>query len=154
MAKDLNVILKRTDYKHLTSQLEERAENIAFRIGRKMKQLDMNGEIIKIKSDDFPVSVRLSSVRSNSCGSYEFLAMDCAMWSDDYDSCSGYWCSLEDVASSYYYSGDFCAWVEGAPRNAALAFLNVAGKIIDRLGEIEENKVKAVTHALAETENL
>ena len=156
MAKSFDEILKRNDYKRLTSQLEDRAEGIAARIRKKLIELDDEDKIITIKTEgEYPVSVSVRSVRSRSCGSYTFLAMDCGMWMDNDSDCyTGNWASLEDIANSYYYTGDFGAWVEGAPRNAALAFLNAAGRIIERLGEMEDNKVKAVNAALESTENI
>lgn len=154
MAKTLDEILKRDDYKRLTSQLEHRAENIAASIRHKIVELDAEDKIIKIRSEgNYDVLVSVRSVSTRSLGSYTFLAMDCSMWLDNDDCYGTCWASLEDIANSYYYTGDFGAWVQGAPRNAALAFLNVAKQIIEKLGEIEENKVKAVEAALNETDN-
>lgn len=143
MEKNLNEILKRDDYKRLTKQLKERVEKIACSIAVKMFALDIEREVIKI--DD--VQVTCDSVRSNG-GGYDFLAIG---RDDDYGTD---WYSLEDVEHSYYYSGDFDARVCGCTNKEALRFLNVASKIIERLGEIESAQVEEIQKVLDSTKDL
>ena len=143
MEKDLNKILERDDYKRLTKQLKERVQKIACAIAIKMFDLDIENIIIKIDR----IQVTCKRVSSNN-GGYDFLAIAC---DGDY---GDEWYSLEDVGRSYYYSGDFTAHVCGCNNKEALNFLNVAAKIIERLGEIECYQVNALQKALKETEDL
>lgn len=143
MEKNLNEILKRDDYKRLTKQLKERVEKIACSIAVKMFALDIEHKIIKV--DD--VQVTCDRVSSNGSG-YDFLAIgrDDAYGTD--------WYSLEDVKHSYYYCGDFDARVCGCTNKEALRFLNVASKIIERLGEIESAQVEEIQKVLDSTKDL
>lgn len=140
MAKTLDEILKRNDYKRLTSQLEDRTEEIAGRICQKMLDLDAEDTIIKIKGD---ISCPEVSVKIEYDDGWE-LMMDCRYFlDDDAVEYGDVWRSLERITAH-----------DGARRPAALCFLNIAKQIIEKLGEIEEYKVKAVETALQETENL
>lgn len=152
--KTIEEILGRKDYKNLTPQLKERVEDIAYRICKKLVQLDETDTIIIIKGerkcDNVEVAVR--KVSSN-LSRYVYLAMNCSTELDSEYECQD-WRSLEDVDDCYNLDGDFTARVRGASTNAALRFLNVAGQIIAKIGEIEERKVLAINKALAETSNI
>ena len=144
--KTLDAILRRNDYARLTATLKARVEEIAKRIREKMDYLDIadddnfdNGEI-----GIDGVVVRVVSMKRRTFGEYEYLAIkregECH---GDYK-----WYSLEDVGKEYYYAGDFTAKVVGATNKEALAFLNVAKKLIKGLGYIEDERVKSVEAAL------
>ena len=144
--KTLDAILKRNDYARLTATLKARVEEIAKRIREKMDYLDISDD------DNFDngeigidgVVVRVVSMKRRTFGEYEYLAIkregECH---GDYK-----WYSLEDVGKEYYYAGDFTAKVVGATNKEALAFLNVAKKLIKGLGYIEDERVKSVEAAL------
>lgn len=150
--KSLDAILARNDYKRLTVALKERVEGIARLIREKMEELDIphdedfyEGEICANG-----VTVRIDSVRSNGLGSYEFLAIKReGEYYGEY-----FWYSLEDINREYYYARDFNARVRGANSKEALAFLNAAQRLIEGLGEIEDEQVATVEHALCETEDI
>ena len=144
--KTLDAILRRNDYARLTATLKARVEEIAKRIREKMDYLDIadddnfdNGEI-----GIDGVVVRVVSMKRRTFGEYEYLAIkregECH---GDYK-----WYSLEDVGKEYYYAGDFTAKVVGATNKEALAFLNVAKKLIKGLGDIEDERVKSIEAAL------
>lgn len=146
MTTDFNQILTRDDYKRMTENLKSVAEEIAAEIRKKMNQLDIasdndfdNGEI-----GVGDVTVRVMSVSSNCGATRDFLSIK--RDGNDY----GYedWRSLEDIGDTYYYTGDFNAQVRGASNKEALAFLNVAAKLIKGLGEVEQKKVDEIQSAL------
>ena len=144
--KTLDAILRRNDYARLTATLKARVEEIAKHIREKMDYLDISDD------DNFDngeigidgVVVRVVSMKRRTFGEYEYLAIkregECH---GDYK-----WYSLEDVGKEYYYAGDFTAKVVGATNKEALAFLNVAKKLIKGLGYIEDERVKSVEAAL------
>lgn len=149
MEKEIYEILNRNDYVRLTAKLKSRVEELAKRIREKMDYLDItdddnfdNGEI---GIDD--VVVRVVSMKRRTFGEYEYLAIkrkgECH---GDYK-----WYSLEDVGKEYYYAGDFTAKVVGATNKEALAFLNVAKKLIKGLGDIEDERVNNLQIALKNT---
>lgn len=140
MKKTLDEILSRNDYARLTATLKSRVEEIAKRIREKMEDLDIAND------DDFyhgeigidGVAVRVESIKSRA-GEYEFLAIK--REGECYGEAS--WYSLEDIGKEYYYAGDFTAKVVGASNKEALAFLNVAKKLIEGLGELEQKRVQS-----------
>lgn len=144
--KTLDAILRRNDYARLTVALKSRVEEIAKRIREKMDYLDIadddnfdNGEI-----GIDGVVVRVVSMKRRTFGEYEYLAIKRE------GECYGEekWYSLEDVGKEYYYAGDFTAKVVGVTNKEALAFLNVAKKLIKGLGDIEDERVKSIEAAL------
>ena len=146
MEKEIYEILNRNDYVRLTAKLKSRVEELAKRIRKKMDCLDItdddnfdNGEI---GLDG--VVVRVVSIKRRTFGEYEYLAIkrkgECY---------GGYkWYSLEDVGKEYYYAGDFTAKIVGATNKEALAFLNVARKLIKGLRDIEDERVNNLQTAL------
>ena len=142
MKKTLDEILNRNDYVRLTATLKTRVEEIAKRIREKMEELDIlnddrfdNGEI-----GVDGVVVRVVSIKKQTFGEYEYLAIKREGESS--------WYSLEDIGKEYYYAGDFSAKVVGASNKEALAFLNVAKKLIEGLGNIEDELVNNLQTAL------
>ena len=145
MKKTLDEILSRNDYARLTATLRQRVEEIAKRIREKMEDLDI------VNDDNFDngeigvdgVVVRVVSIKRQTFGEYEYLAIK--REGECYGEAS--WYSLEDIGKEYYYAGDFSAKVVGASNKEALAFLNVAKKLIEGLGNIEEKRVNSVQTA-------
>ena len=149
--KSLEKILSRDDYHRLTESLKERVQAIAKRIHAKMDELDIPDDS---DFDDGEISagnvvVCIKRVHTHSCGAYEFLAIK-----REFEGEWVQWASLEDVGRDYYYAGDFNARVRGANNKEALAFLNVASKLIEGLGEVEEKNIAAVSETLRKTENI
>lgn len=150
MTTDLNKILARDDYKRMTEKLKPIAEEVAEKIRKKMDELDIADD------DDFDngeigvegVIVKAMCVKSNSGLIHEFLAIKRA--GESYDECE--WRSLQDIGNEYYFASDFHAVVNGASNREALAFLNVARKLIQGLGEIEQKKVEAIQNAIEDAE--
>lgn len=146
MTLDLNQILARDDYKRLTESLKEKVEEVAKRIRQKMDELDI------IDDDDFDkgeigvdnIIVRVVKVKSNSGFACEFLGIK--RYEDEYN--HTYWASLEDIEHTFYFCNDYNAKVYGATNKEALAFLNVAAKLIEGLGEIEDKKANEIQKAL------
>lgn len=145
MGKTLDEILNRNDYVRLSESLKEQTKEIAKRIRRKMEDLDLinddsffNGEI---GADGVTVCVKS---RKSNAGSYEYLAIK--RKGEYYGEAE--WYSLEDVGKDYYFAGDFNAEIVGASNKEALAFLNVAKKLIEGLGEVEDKLVNNVQTAL------
>ena len=145
MKKTLDEILSRNDYARLTATLRQRVEEIAKRIREKMEDLDI------VNDDNFDngeigvdgVVVRVVPIKRQTFGEYEYLAIK--REGECYGEAS--WYSLEDIGKEYYYAGDFSAKVVGASNKEALAFLNVAKKLIEGLGNIEEKRVNSVQTA-------
>ena len=133
-------ILNRNDYVRLSAKLKSRVEELAKSIREKMEELDIENDnnfyYGEIGIDD--VAVRVESIKSRA-GEYEFLAIK--REGECYGEAS--WYSLEDIGKEYYYAGDFTAKVVGATNKEALAFLNVAKKLIEGLGELEHNRVES-----------
>ena len=138
-------ILNRNDYVRLSAKLKSQVEELAKRIREKMEDLDIanddnfdNGEI-----GVDGVVVRVVSIKRQTFGEYEYLAIK--REGECYGESS--WYSLEDIGKEYYYAGDFTAKVVGATNKEALAFLNVAKKLIEGLGELEQKRVESVKAA-------
>lgn len=136
--KTLDEILKREDYKRLTSEMTERVYDIAIKIRRKMHSLDIK----ELTVDG--LKIRDCKRRSN-VDNYVFLAV---VDNEDYED------SLYDINDSGYLHNDYSCWINGATNKEALAFLNRARKIIEYLGEKEEEKVKVIQQAMADTADL
>lgn len=134
----LDEILKREDYKRLTSEMAERVYDIAIKIRRKMHSLDIK----ELTVDG--LKIRDCKRRSN-VDSYVFLAV---VDNEDYED------SLYDINDSGYLHNDYSCYINGATNKEALAFLNRARKNIEYLGEKEEEKVKVIQQAMADTADL
>ena len=139
MKNTLDEILNRNDYIRLTATLKTRVEEIAKRIREKMEDLDIanNDDFYRGEIGIDNVVVRVKSIKSRA-GEYEYLSIK--REGECYGESS--WYSLEDIGKEYYYAGDFSAKVVGASNKEAIAFLNVAKKLIEGLGNIEGESVK------------
>lgn len=146
MKLDLNQILARDDYKRMTAALKEKTEEIAKRIRQKMDELDI------VDDDDFDngeigvdnIVVRTIKAKSTSGFYREFLGIK--RYEEEYN--HTYYASLEDINSTYYFCGDLNAKIYGATNKEAIAFLNVAAKLIEGLGEIEQKQVNNIQNVL------
>ena len=141
MKKTIDEILNKNDYSRLTEQVRQRVEEIAERIHYKLDNLDIandsdyhNGEICY-----GDVIVRVANYSYN----------------DDYYTTltiksGGEWHTLERVGRAVGF--DDGNYIRGrATNNECLAFLNVARKLIEGLGYIEERKAEAIHKALSDT---
>ena len=148
MEKEIYEILNRNDYVRLTAKLKSRVEKLAKSIREKMEDLDIanNDDFYRGEIGIDNVVVRVKSIKSRA-GEYEFLAIK--REGECYGESS--WYSLEDIGKEYYYAGDFSAKVVGASNKEALAFLNVAKKLIEKLGNIEDERVNNLQIALKNT---
>ena len=144
MEKEIYEILNRNDYVRLTAKLKSRVEELAKRIRGKMEDLDISDDD---NFDNGEIGVDGVVVRVVSIKRYEYLAIKHE--GECYGESS--WYSLEDIGKEYYYAGDFSAKVVGASNKEALAFLNVARKLIEGLGNIEDERVNNLQIALKNT---
>ena len=141
MKKTIDEILNRNDYSRLTEQMRQRVEEIAERIHYKLDDLDIandsdyhNGEICY--SD---VIVRVARY---SCNDDYYTTL--TIKSGDV------WHTLERVGREFGF--DDGNYIRGrATNNECLAFLNVARKLIEGLGYIEEKMAEAIQKALSDT---
>ena len=145
MKNTLDEILNRNDYVRLTATLKTIVEEIAKRIREKMEDLDIanNDDFYRGEIGIDNVVVRVKSIKSRA-GEYEYLSIK--REGECYGESS--WYSLEDIGKEYYYAGDFSAKVVGASNKEAIAFLNIAKKLIEGLGNIEGESVKNLQIAL------
>ena len=149
MEKEICEILNRNDYVRLTAKLKSRVEKLAKSIREKMEELDI------VNDDNFDngeigvdgVVVRVVSIKQT-FGEYEYLSIK--REGECYGESS--WYSLEDIGKEYHYAGDFSAKVVGASNKEALAFLNVAKKLIEGLRNIEDERVNNLQIALKNTD--
>lgn len=148
MEKTIDEIINRDDYARLTKALKDRTEEIAVKVRRKMKDLDLD----EIYIEGLTLIVKEYSADH---GQYYFdnlsIKRHCI---DDYNEESDEYVSLEDVNKSYYAYDDFKCKIEGASNKQALKFLNSAKNIFSYLDEIETQQVNDVTKALEETKDM
>jgi hypothetical protein len=141
--KTIDEILKRDDYKKLVPALRSRAEEVAHLIKEKMVDLDLRS------FDGTGFSLHIVRSRTN-CGSYEYLAFDAG--ESDYYYAHRFYCL--DGAYQGYVHDDFNHPCYTASNGMMLKFLNNAKEIIEKLDEIETEKVKSITEALKNVEEL
>ena len=151
MIINLNEILARDDYKRMTENLKSVTEEVAEGIRKKMDELDIinNTEFDNGEIGFCNVVVRSDSVRSNSGFTRKFLAIKRVDEKDGFVT----WRSLEDIGSSYYFTGDFNAKIYGASNKEALAFLNVARQLIIGLGKVEQKQADEIQQAIDKYRN-
>ena len=142
---DFNKILERDDYARLTVKVKMYAESLAFRIRKKMFELDIQGLIIKV--GNISICCQHVTTTSQYPGRHDYLAI-----------CSEYevgpYTSLEDVGKEYYYAGCVDAKIVGCSHNDALRFLNKARAIVCVLSEIEQSKVESMNRIINEVEDI
>lgn len=142
---DFNKILKRADYARLTIKVKMYAESLAFRIRKKMFELDIQD--MQIKVDDVTICCQHVTTKSQYPGRRDFLAI-CT----EYE--IGIFTSLEDIGKEYYYDGCFNTKIIGCSNNDALRFLNKARAIVCVLSKIEQSKVNNIDSILNDVRNL
>ena len=146
MTTDLNKILARQDYVKLTKSLREQCDFVESDISTKMKELELDGKnggievngmrVFCIKSclfvrtpekdDDYGHQIEYRAVHSFVCSGNEVF----------------------DEKSSRHFLFSHCS------NKHALNFLNNAVAIIEKLGEIEQEKVDAINKAIEATKDL
>ena len=146
MTTDLNKILARQDYVKLTKSLREKCDYIESDISTKMNELELNGKnggievngmmVFCIKSCLF---VRTPEKDDGYGHQIEYRAVHSNV-------CSG--CEVFDEESSRNFLFSPCS------NKHALNFLNNAVAIIEKLGEIEQEKVDAINKAIEATKDL
>lgn len=136
--KSLDAILNRKDYKRLTEQLKERVSEIAKLIREKMEELDL--QTLELNHIELAICSEGYDWRT-----YYYLAIS-------YDKYTN--ASLEDLGQTIHLEKDCPCEINGANNNLGLIFLNHAKDFIEKLGEIEDHKVAAVSKALSETQDL
>ena len=148
MAKTIEEIINRDDYTRLTKALKDRTEEIAVKVKRKMKDLDLDEMII----NGFKIVVKKYSA---DYGQYHSDKLSIERYCPvDYDGGYYEYLSLEDINESYYAYDDFKCKIEGASNKQALKFLNAAKKIFEYLDNTESEQVNDVTKALEDTKDM
>ena len=146
MTTDLNKILARQDYVKLTKSLRENCDYVESAISTKMEELELNGKNGGIEVNGMKV----------------FCIKSCLfVRTPEKDDGYGYQIEYRAVRS-FVCSGDE-VFDEESHRNFlfspcsnkhALNFLNNAVAIIEKLGEIEQEKVDAINKAIEATKDL
>lgn len=144
MKVDLNKILARQDYVRMAESLREKCNQVADAIGKKMKDLELDGTDEGI----FVNGIKLFYVD-------DWLYIHTPEEDTDSDYCTEY----RPVCSTLRYTSfnvDGVGHFDSFPcsNKRALKFLNNAVAIIEKLGEIEQEKVDAIGKALEATEKL
>lgn len=144
MKVDLNKILARQDYVRMTESLREKCNQVADAISKKMKDLELNGADkgvfvngIKLFCFDDWLYIYTPEEEIDSDYCIEYRPVRSMVRYKSFD--------IDDV-------GHFA--MLPCPNIRALKFLNNAVAIIEKLGEIEQEKVDAINKALEATENL
>lgn len=146
--KSIDEIINRDDYTRLTKTLKDRTEEIAVKVKRKMKDLDLDEMII----NGFKIVVKKYSA---DYGQYHSDKLSIERYCPvDYDGGYYEYLSLEDINESYYLAGDYNCRIIGASNKDALKFLNSAKKIFEYLDDTESEQVNDVTKALEETKDM
>ena len=146
--KSIDEIINRDDYTRLTKTLKDRTEEIAVKVKRKMKDLDLDEMII----NGFKIVVKKYSADYGQYHSDKLsIERHCVYnYNEEYNE----YVSLEDINESYYLAGDYKCWITGASNKEALKFLNSAKTIFEYLDDTESEQVNDVTKALEETKDM
>ena len=141
---DLNKILSRQDYIKMTKSLREKCDTLEEIISSKMVDLeicDKNNSIIVNGMRIFCISehlfIRTPEYEDSHCSEYRSVNS-----------------SADDGVSYVYYEDSLCFVRTPCSNRRALAFLNNAVAIIEKLGEIEQKKVELIEQAIDATKNL
>lgn len=141
MTTDLNKILARQDYVRMTESLREKCNQVAETISKKMKDLELDG------TDEglFVNGIKLFCVDG---------------WLYIHTPGEGDYCleyrpvSTVSIYKEFDVDGVGHFDIFPCSNKRALKFLNNAVAIIEKLGEIEQEKVDAISKALEATEKL
>lgn len=148
MITDINKILERQDYSRMTESLREKCNKVAEIISKKMKDLELDG------TDEglFVNGIKLFCVD-------DWLYIHTPEEEKDNNNYRDYCSEYRPVSTVRIYKefdvdgvGHFDMF--SCSNKRALNFLNNAVAIIEKLGEIEKEKVDAISKALEATEKL
>lgn len=139
--KKIDEIIKRDDYVRLNDTLFDHTITIAYKIRKKMSNLEITN--LSVEGCSVSICNRRSSV--DTC-SFLGIKEKVGMYEEYYN-------SLEHSRSEYY-TGDFSCWIEKATYKQRLRFLNNARALFDELDRIETEKCDAITSAIEQTKDL
>lgn len=147
MKTDINKILERQDYSRMTKSLREKCNQVAEAISKKMKDLELDG------TDD---GLFVKGIKMFCVDGWLYIHTPEEENINDYrDYCSEYR-PVSTVVIYKEFDVDGVGHFDIFPcsNKRALEFLNNAVAIIEKLGEIEQEKVDAISKALEATEKL
>ena len=130
--KTLEEVINRQDYVKLSSELNERVQELAHKVVSKMTELDVK------ELPEFDIDVRTVTCNSGYSERYLF----------DEDGRS-----LE-TKCMFYYGGDFNCKITPASSKSKLQFLNSCRDIFNELDSIETSKCDDIKKALSDNEYL
>lgn len=144
MKVDLNKILARQDYVRMTESLREKCNQVADAISKKMKDLELDGADngifvngIKLFCIDDWLYIHTPEEETGSDYCIEYRPVRSMVRYKSFD--------IDDV-------GHFDMFP--CPNKRALKFLNNAVAIIEKLGEIEQEKVDNIEKAIESAKNI
>lgn len=143
MNVDLNKILARQNYVKLTKSLREKCDQVEDAISTKMEELELDGSDNGIVVND----MRIFCVKG--C-----LFVRTPEEEDVYVEYRQVNSNDNDISDIFCYEADRAFRFYPCSNKHALRFLNNAVAIIEKLGEIEQEKVDAISKALEATEKL
>lgn len=127
--KTLDQIIKRNDYKRLSIQLANKAEELAEIIMSKMKELDIR----ELKD------LKIVKRSANSGHNQDYLIIvDGGDFSGALNVCQK--STGGKNREGFYYAGDFNCWIDFAKNDDVLHFLNFFQNYLEKLEEIENEK--------------
>lgn len=141
MKTDINKILERQDYSRMTESLREKCNQVAEAISKKMKDLELDG------TDDglFVKGIKLFCID----GWLYIHTPEEEDINDHRDYCSEYRpVSTVNIYKEFDVDGVGHFDMFPCSNKRALEFLNNAAAIIEKLGEIEHEKVEAIEKAV------
>lgn len=145
MKTDINKVLERQDYSRMTNSLREKCNQIVDRISKKMEELELEG------TDEglFVNGIRILCVDG-------VLYIHTPEEEADSDNCTEEYRPICSVLTYKSFNVDGIGNFDMFPcsNKRALKFLNNAVAIIEKLGEIEQEKVDAIGKALEAAEKL
>lgn len=147
MKVDLNKILARQDYVRMTKSLREKCNQVAEAISKKMKDLELDG------TDE---GLFVNGIKLFCVDDWLYIHTPEEEDNNDYrDYCSEYRpVSTVSIYNEFDVDGVGHFDIFPCSNKRALKFLNNAVAIIEKLGEIEQEKVGAIYKALEATKNL
>lgn len=135
MKKTIDQIINNENYKSLNRSLEDRSVEIAEIIRKAMYEIQV------YEIGDY----KICKAATRSGFSKEYLGMlNDEGWRFN---------SLEDIGS-YYYAGDFNAWIQAATTKQRIQFLNAARSIFDEIDRIKNSRCEQIEAALANTSDI
>ena len=143
MNVDLNKILERQNYVKLTKSLREKCDYVEDAISTKMEELELDGSDNGIVVND----MRIFCVKG-------YLFVRTPEVEDVYAEYRQVNSNDNDIPNIFIYEKYRAFIFYPCSNKHDLRFLNNAVAIIEKLGEIEQEKVDAISKALEATEKL